>query len=170
MDLLDFDPEPLYFEDPLSSEVTALLDRAAEHYGSPEAESALAEAARLAPDHLLVLVARYRYHFYRHQLAQAREVVWHAIKVSAARVGLPPDGCDLSEPSMQTAAKRSMTTTRFYLSALKAAAYIDLRQGRLRDAIALLETLVNVDDADRMGGRVLLDVALDAANPSPTDS
>ena len=52
-----------------------------------------------------------------------------------------------------------MTLTRFYLSALKAAAYIRLRQGDIAGAVALLQPLVQIDASDRLGSKVLLDVA-----------
>lgn len=168
MDLLNFDPEPLYFEDPLPEGVLALIERAGEYYGAPEAETALAEAGARAPDHLLVLVARYRYHFYRHQIDEAAIVVWHAIAVSGARIGLPASGTGLDAEQVAAAGRRSMTLTRFYLSALKAAAYIRLRQGDIAGATALLEPLVSIDAADRLGSKVLLDVARAAADPSST--
>ncbi|NMG49346.1 hypothetical protein GO613_14710 [Azoarcus communis] len=159
MDLLHFDPEPLYFDDPLPEGVMELVERAGEFYGAPEAEAALAEAGQRAPDHLLVLVARYRYHFYRHQMDEAASVVWHAIAVSGKRVGLPASGMGRDATAVAAAGKLSMTLTRFYLSALKAAAYIRLRTGDVGGAIALLEPLVSIDEADRLGSKVLLDVA-----------
>lgn len=168
MDLLHFDPEPLYFEDPLPDGVLELIECAGEHYGAPEAEQALAEAGLKAPDHLLVLVARYRYHFYRHQMAEAQRVVWHAIDVSGARVGLPADGDGIDADKVATAAGQSMTLTRFYLSALKAAAYIRLREGDISGAIHILQPLVQIDDADRLGSKVLLDVARAAEEASQT--
>ena len=159
MDLLHFDPEPLYFEDPLPDGVMALIESAGESYGTPQAEHALASAAERAPDHLLVLVARYRYHFYRHQMDEAADVVWHAISVSGARISLPANGEDLDSERVAAAARISMTLTRFYLSALKAAAYIRLRQGDIAGAVALLQPLVQIDAADRLGSKVLLDLA-----------
>ena len=123
MDLLHFDPEPLYFEDPLPDGVLELIERAGEHYGAPEAEQALAEAGLKGPDHL---------------------------------------------PVLGTAAHRSMTLTRFYLSALKAAAYIRLREGDINGAIQILQPLVQIDDADRLGSKVLLDVARAAEEASQT--
>lgn len=170
MDLLHFDPEPLYFEDPLPDGVMTLIERAGEYYGAPEAEHALHEAGALAPDHLLVLVARYRYHFYRHQMSEAQTVVWRAISVSGARVGLPADGMGLDVEAVAEAGRQSMTLTRFYLSALKAAAYIRLRQGDIAGAIALLQQLVRIDEADRLGSKVLLDVALAAGAPETSPS
>lgn len=169
MDLLHFDPEPLYFEDPLPEGVLALVEQAGERYGTPEAEQALERAAEQAPDHLLVLVARYRYHFYRHQMAEAETVVRHAIAISGGRIDLPADGRGLASPEVVAAGAISMTLTRFYLSAVKALAYIRLRLGDISGAIALLQPLVRIDDADRLGSRVLLDVAL-AAESTPLSS
>lgn len=170
MDLLHFDPEPLYFEDPLPDGVLALIESAGEHYGTPEAERALSAAAERAPDHLLVLVARYRYHFYRHQMDEADDVVWHAIAVSATRVGLPADGDRLDGKAVAEAARISMTLTRFYLSALKAAAYIRLRRGNISGAMKLLQPLVEIDEADRLGSKVLLDVARAAEDLSQSEA
>ncbi|MPN45477.1 hypothetical protein SDC9_193044 [bioreactor metagenome] len=90
---------------------------------------------------------------------EAASVVWHAIAVSGKRVGLPASGMGLDATAVAAAGKLSMTLTRFYLSALKAAAYIRLRTGDVGGAIALLEPLVSIDEADRLGSKVLLDVA-----------
>lgn len=159
MDLLHFDPQPLYFEDPLPEGVHDLIEEAGRHYGQPEAEALLARAAAAAPDHLVVLVARYRYFFYQHRIAEAQDVVWHAIAVSGAQLGLPADGTGLSPAKVAAAAKVSMTLTRFYLSSIKAAAYVKMRLDEIPAAIALLQALVEIDEADRMGGKVLLDIA-----------
>jgi hypothetical protein len=70
MDLLDFDPEPLYFDDPLAPEVDALLRAAAESYGEGQAEPHLMRAYFLAPRQPTVLVALYRYFYYRHRLTE----------------------------------------------------------------------------------------------------
>lgn len=159
MDLLHFDPQPLYFDDPLPEGVHDLIEDAGRHYGQPEAEALLERAAASAPDHLVVLVARYRYYFYQHRIAEAEAVVWQAIAVSGAALGLPADGADLRPAAVAVAARRSMTRTRFYLSSIKAAAYVKMRLGEIPAAIALLQALVAIDEADRLGGKVLLDIA-----------
>ncbi len=174
MDLLHFDPQPLYFDDPLPDGVLELIEAAGECYGEPEAEALLERAHTAAPDHLMVLVARYRYYFYRHRLAEADAVVWQAVACVAARLGLPADGRGLDEDAIANAAARSMTLTRFYLSALKAAAYVRLRRNEIPAAVRLLETLVRVDQADRLGGQALLDIAhahqSEAAEPAELDN
>jgi hypothetical protein len=159
MDLLHFDPEPLYFDDPLPDGVLELIEAAGDCYGEPEAEALLEQAHSAAPDHLMVLVARYRYYFYRHRLDEADAVVWQAVASVAVRLDLPRDGRGLEAEAIAAAGARSMTLTRFYLSALKAAAYVRLRRNDIPGAVRLLETLVRIDQADRLGGQALLDIA-----------
>ena len=74
MDLLDFVETELYFDEPLSTEVSQLLATASAEYGSLEAELALLRASVLSPKHLSVLVALYRYYFYQHRLVAALQV------------------------------------------------------------------------------------------------
>ena len=159
MDLLHFDPQPLYFEEPLPDTVHALIEEAGLCFGEPHAEVLLEEAAALAPDHLVVQVARYRYHFYRHHLDEATAIAQQVIASVGRRLGLPADGRGVDPAGVAAAAAQSMTLTRFYLSALKALAYLRLRQGDTAGAVRLLETLLAIDAADRLGGRALLDIA-----------
>lgn len=159
MDLLHFDPQPLYFDDALPEGVQALIEGAGECFAEPEAETLLERAHALAPEHLVVLVARYRFYFYRHRLTEAQAVVWEAVASAGRRLGLPADGRALDAAAVAAAAAQSMTLTRFYLSALKAAAYVRLRIGDISGAVRLLEDLVRIDEADRLGGQALLDIA-----------
>jgi hypothetical protein len=159
MDLLHFDPQPLYFDEPLPDAVRELIEEAGLAYGEPRAQTLLQQAAALAPDHLVVLVALYRYHFYQHDLDTATAVAQRVIAHVGARLGLPEDGRDVGAAGVAAAAAQSMTLTRFYLSALKALAYLRLRRGDTAEAVRLLETLLAVDAADRLGGRALLDIA-----------
>lgn len=161
MDLLDFDPEPLYFDDPIAPEVDALLRAAADGYGEQDsvAEAHLMRAYFLAPRQLTVLVALYRYFYYRHQLAEARLTAQRAMAEAATRLDFPQDWRELTAPKLGAGVQRSMGLVRFYLMALKAHAYLDLRAAELSEGCAKLEKLVALDPLDRMGGRVLLAVA-----------
>jgi len=171
MDLLHFDPQPLYFDEPLPDAVHELIEEAGLCFGEPRAQALLRQAAALAPAHLVVQVARYRYHFYRHQLDEATAIAQQVIADVGARLGLPADGRGVDAAGVTAAAAQSMTLTRFYLSALKALAYLRLRLGDTAGAVRLLETLLAVDAADRLGGRALLDIAharqAELAAPTP---
>ena len=159
MDLLDFDPTPLYFDDPLAPEVEDLLRMAADHYGDDEAEACLMRAYFLAPQQLTVLVALYRYFYYRHCLEEARLTAQRAMDEAAARLDFPRDWRDLTASLLGSGVQRSMGLVRFYLMALKAHAYLDLRTSDLAEGCAKLEKLAALDPMDRMGGRALLAVA-----------
>ncbi len=159
MDLLDFDAQPLWFDGPLPAGVEALIAEAGRAYGEPRAQALLDEAAARAPGHPVVQVARYRYHFYRHERGAAAAVAGELLADTGRRLGLPDDPLALDAAGVARAAAQSMTLTRFYLSTAKALAYLAMRRDELGGAVRLLETLVAVDPADRLGARALLDIA-----------
>lgn len=158
VDLLDFDQTALYFDDPVPSEVEALIAQAAGLYGEEKAEALLLRAYFLAPEQLSVLVALYRYYFYQHRLADALKVGQRALAVVGVRLGLPQDWTRLHPEHVGHAVMRSMGLTRFYLSVLKATAYILLRLDRRGEGRAMLAKLVELDSHDRMGAAALLAV------------
>ncbi len=157
MDLLDFEAQPLYYDDPLPEGVWELLEKAADGYAEGASEAPLARAEALAPEALAVLVALYRHHFYRHRLVEARAVAERALAVSAARLGCPPDWRALSAEHLTGLGAAQATLLRFHLMVLKALAYLDLRLGNAPQGIALLEHLATLDTKDRLGARALLE-------------
>jgi tetratricopeptide (TPR) repeat protein len=162
MDLLDFDQAELYFDEPLAQDVARLLVAAADKYGSEEAESLLLRASFMAPQHLMVLVALYRYYFYQHRLEDALLVAESALAVVGKRLEFPESWGYLREANIGEGVMRSMGLVRFYLMVLKAAGYIHLRLGNLDAGQAMLEKLVELDSHDRIGGKALLEVVQQA--------
>jgi hypothetical protein len=158
MDLLDFDHAELYFDEPLAQDVTRLLVAAADRYGSEETENLLLRANLMAPQHLMVLVALYRYYFYQHRLEDALLVAESTLAVVGRRLDFPETWVYLREANVGAGVMRSMGLVRFYLMVLKAAGYISLRLGNQETGRAMLEKLVELDSHDRIGGRALLDV------------
>lgn len=158
MDWLEFDAGALYFEEPVNEEARYLIARAGARYGEPEAESLLHKAYFLAPESLLVLVALYRYYFYQHRLEFALEVGERALTLIARRLGIPLDWRGMTPARFAQSATNGIEGVRFYLAALKAAAYLELRLGRLEAGRARLEKLIELDPHDRFGGRSLLAV------------
>jgi len=159
MDLLHFDGEPMYFDLPVSPEVECLIDDAAAGYGEPEAEQSLLRAYFLEPEHLTVLVALYRYFYYRHRYADALIVADRAIALSSTRLGVPTDWRSLSEADLGRAVLVSMTLTRFLLLALKGAGYLLLRLGDPAAALERFEKVAELDTSDRLGLTELLALA-----------
>ena len=90
-DLLAFEDAQLYFDEPQSAAIDALLGEAAAEYGRPAAEHALMRAYFLAPRQLAVLVALYRYYYYQHRLEDALLVAERAMDVAGERLALVND-------------------------------------------------------------------------------
>jgi hypothetical protein len=158
MDMLDFDQAELYFDEPLAPEIAELIVSAADKYGSEEAESMLLRASFMAPQHLMVLVALYRYYFYQHRLEDALLVGESTLAVVGRRLEFPDSWMYLNEANLGSGVMRSMGLVRFYLMVLKATGYINLRLGNFELGQAMLEKLVELDTSDRMGGKALLEV------------
>jgi len=162
MDLLDFTSEDLYFDEPLQPEARECLTQAAEQYAEGNGQPALLRAYFLAPEHPMVLVALYRFFYYRHRLNDALLVADRVLKVFAKRLDLPSDWRELTESQIGGGVMVSMTMIRFYLLALKGAGFLELRLGLYTDAMARLHKVVELDAHDRLGARALLEVAQQA--------
>ncbi|HRD68464.1 MAG TPA: hypothetical protein PKY50_20245 [Candidatus Competibacter sp.] len=158
MDLLSFDAEPLYFDDPPSEEVVRLLQQAAEDYGDGKAEANLRRAYQLAPNHLMVLVSLFRYHFYQHRFAEALDIIQKARGVVREKLGLPDDWRELDEARLFSGHEHDMVLVRFYLLCLKGEAYLYARQGEVEKGVPLLEKVAALDSNDQLGTAALLAV------------
>jgi hypothetical protein len=171
MDLLDLDDETMYFEMPLPAEVQQLIDEssrcyrsraldgsaddALEHRSVDSAEWALLRAYLIAPEHLAVVVALYRFFYYRHRYAEALAMADRAILLSSRRLGLSEDWRRLAPADLQQATERSTSSTRFLLLALKGAAWLLLRQEQPRAALERLAPVQAFDQQDQLGARAL---------------
>lgn len=158
MDLLDFEQAEMYFDEPISDEVAHLIAMAAANYGSDDGELMLLRANFIAPQHLTVLVALYRYYFYQHRLEDALLVAESTLAVVGRRLEFPDTWLYLREANVGAGVMRSMGLVRFYLMVLKATGYVNLRLGNFDTGQAMLEKLVELDSHDRMGGKALLEV------------
>ncbi len=158
MDLLDFSDTKLYFENALPAEAVQLIAAAAENYGDPGAELSLLRAHLLAPEHLTVIVALYRYYFYQHRLSDVLTVADHAMSISARHLGLPSDWRQIEDSQLGSAASTSFGLLRFYLLALKAESVVLLRLGRITESRERLLKLASLDYRDNLGAAKLLEV------------
>lgn len=158
MDLLDFADCKLYFEDPLPKTAEDLIETASNHYGSPEGEHALLFAHFVAPEHLAVLVALYRYYFYQRRLPEALVAAERSLQLAARRLYLPGDWRDVDEESLAGAATLSFGLLRFHLLALKASSVVLLRLGHIDEARQRLAKLKTLDRLDQLGVARLLEV------------
>jgi len=161
MDLLAFEGQDLYFDEHMPAEIDLLIKSASECYGTSEAEAQLIHAFFLAPDNLTVLVALYRYYYYQHRYKEALVVANHALKFSGRRIEFPENWENLSLDHLGVGVMKSMGMVRFYLIALKAAGYINLRLHNFELAQDMLRKVVALDSSDRLGASALLQIAID---------
>lgn len=167
MDLHDFDAVSLYFDEPCTPEVAALLDQAAGGYTAGDCELPLLRAHLLAPGQLSVLVGLYRFYFYQHRHADADLIATRAMSAAAQRLALPDAWWDVREPLLADAALRSIGLLRFWLMALKARAVLALRAGHLIVGRRMLEKLIELDECDRLGVRSLLELVAASGEGCP---
>lgn len=158
MDLLDFEADTLYFDKPVSDEVQECLDQSSRDYGKPTAEQALLRAYFLEPEHLMVLVALYRYYYYQHRLQDTQRVADRVLALVAEQLKLPTDWRALSMQDIESGKADNFPLLRFYLLALKGSGFIDMRIQQMDRATAKLEKVVELDPQDRLGASALLAV------------
>jgi tetratricopeptide (TPR) repeat protein len=170
MDLLAFDAEPLFFDPPPAQEVVQLLEQAAENYGDEQAEADLQRAYHLAPDHLMVLVALFRYDVYQQRFLEAIAISQQARDVIRQQLDWPQDWRALNEAHFFSGGEKHMVRVRCYLLCLKGEAYLHARRGEREKGIALLKKVIEMDSQDRLGAVALLAVINGNETHRPTET
>ncbi len=155
-----------YYGGDLPVEAERALHVAAASWHDPAtAEAALDAAASLAPGHRAVLLAHYKYHFYRCQPAAAVPWALACVRDAARALNLPPDWCEV-EPG-DARFDDLEAEPRFFLFALKAYGYMLIRAGDTAAGEAALARVVVLDPTDATATRRLL--ALVQAGPATED-
>jgi tetratricopeptide (TPR) repeat protein len=121
------------------------------------AEEHLREAARLAPGHAAVLIAFYRYYFYKHRLEEARDMARLCLDKAIADNDF---GCDWWQvrPEQADFSSFDAVVPRFFLYALKGYAYLCMRLSDAAEGLRALRKMLELDPADRLGARLLIGV------------
>lgn len=156
MDLQDFESQLMYFDRPMTEEISELLKSAAEAYGEGKAEPLLLKAFDIDPDNLSVLVALYRFYYYQHRYEQALDIAHHVMAVVAPTISFPGSWSNLDFRDLANGILSSFTMVRFYLLALKGAAYLNLRMGNVEVGVNMLNKVIELDSKDRLGAKSLL--------------
>ncbi|MGZ4998502.1 MAG: hypothetical protein ACXV8P_08195 [Methylobacter sp.] len=160
MDLLDFEAQGLYFEQPDVAGVKELIATAAENYASGNAELSLLQAYFLAPESLNVLVALNRFYYYQHRLEEALAATTKALAVIRSMIAFPEDWSDLQLSHINDAPGALLTQVRLYLFTLKAIGFLNMRLENLDLSQAIFEKLVELDSKDRIGAQGLLELVV----------
>ncbi len=121
------------------------------------AEKHLAAAEALAPGHAAVLIGLYRFYFYKGRLAAALEVARRCLAKAAIENGLPSDWEKVGAGDAEFGRYENILP-RFFLFSLKGYAYLQMRLGRTDEGRRAVLKLLELDPADKIGAKVLLDV------------
>jgi tetratricopeptide (TPR) repeat protein len=160
MDLLDFEAQGLYFEQPEAAGVKEMIAIAAENYASGDAELPLLKAYFLAPESLNVLVALNRFYYYQHRLEDALHATLKALTVIRRALDFPEDWRDLQQSHINNAPADLLTQVRLYLFTLKAIGFLNMRLEYLDVSQRIFEKLVGLDSQDRIGAKGLLELVI----------
>ena len=160
MDLLDFEAQGLYFEQPDVAGVEELIATAAENYAGGDAELSLLQAYFLAPESLNVLVALNRFYYYQHRLEEALTATTKALTVIRPTIAFPEDWQNLQTSHITDAPADLLTHIRMYLFTLKAVGFLNMRLKNLDLSQAIFEKLVELDSKDRIGAQGLLELVI----------
>lgn len=157
MDLQDFNLETLYFNDLTDTAVVQWLAQAAQCTDSETVESRLLQAYQRAPDNLSVLVGLYRHYFYQQRHEDALFIAQQLLACVAPRIDFPSNWRNLRSAHLAQGVMISIGFVRFYLLTLKANGYLQLHLGEREDGTAMLHKVIEMDAADRLGARHLLE-------------
>jgi len=160
MDLLDFEAQGLYFEEPDVAGVKELIATAAENYADGDAEQPLLKAYALAPESLNVLVALNRFYYYQHRLDDALAITTKALAVIRPLVSFPENWRLLELGHITGAPSELLTQVRLYLFTLKAVGFLNMRLDNLDVSQAIFEKLVSLDSKNRIGAQGLLELVV----------
>jgi tetratricopeptide (TPR) repeat protein len=160
MDLLDFEAQGLYFEEPDVVGVKEMIAAAAENYATGNAELPLLKAYFLAPESLNVLVALNRFYYYQHRLEEALNATLKALAVIRRLINFPEDWRDLQQSHINDAPTDLLTQVRLYLFTLKATGFLNMRLNNLEVSQHIFEKLVGLDSKDRIGAKGLLELVV----------
>lgn len=158
MDLHDFQGESLYLDSVDPETITNLLQEAAAQYGEGGSEAYLLQAYSEAPTNLSVIVGLYRFYFYQHRYEESLKIADIAMRTVAPLIGFPEKWERLTQTIVAYGSRQSMEMVRFYLLALKGAAYLNLRLARFELGKTMLLKILELDSSNRLGAKLLLEV------------
>lgn len=150
----EFDPIPYEGLDPRADQ--ALQVASLHWHDEAVAERWLRDAESIAPTHLAVVVAHYRYHFYKHHFDKASDYATKCLSLAAKALGLPVDYREVDVSHADFTAFHPHI--RFWLFTMQAYGYVLLRCGRHDEGLSVLRKIVELDGRDQTRTRILLHV------------
>jgi tetratricopeptide (TPR) repeat protein len=142
----------------LPEEAERLLHAAALSYDQDEVSLRyLMEARLLAPTHPATLIGLYRFYFYKGRLEECLAVAAACLTRAAIDNSLPLDWRQVT-PEDASFGDYDAIAPRFFMFSLKGYAYLSMRLGDYDESAAAIDKLLELDPADKIGAKVLLDV------------
>ena len=92
----------------------------------------------------------------QHRLPEAIDVAFQVMRGVAPTIGFPDNWEKLKFEHLAYGVMESFTRVRYYLLALKGAAYMNLRIGNIAEGVRMLNKVVENDSNDRLGAKALL--------------
>jgi tetratricopeptide (TPR) repeat protein len=117
----------------------------------------LYQAQALAPGHAAVLIALYRFYFYKGRLLDALEVAQRCL-IKAAHDNNLNENWQRVQPTDADFGSYDAVLPRFYLFTLKAYGYLLMRLGQQEESQAALKKMLELDPSDKLNATVLLKV------------
>lgn len=121
------------------------------------AENHLFQAQALAPGHAAVLIALYRFYFYKGRLADALGVAERCLVKAAQDNRLDVNWRSVCRGDADFSSYDAILP-RFYLFTLKGWGYLQMRLGRLEESHAALTKMLELDPSDKLNATLLLQV------------
>jgi tetratricopeptide (TPR) repeat protein len=142
----------------LPAEAQRHLEKAGLSYHLTDvAETHLQAADALAPDHAAVLIAFYRFYFYKGRHFKALQISRMCIAKALRENVLSEDWHDV-QPDDAPFGEWDALIPRFFLFSLKGYAYLNMRLGYFAEGRSAATKLLELDPRDRIGAQVLIDV------------
>jgi hypothetical protein len=121
------------------------------------AEGHLRAARAIVPDHAAVLIAFYRFYFYKGRLSEALEIARACLEKAAGDLGLDADWRQVRRRDAEFDTYDAVLP-RFYLFTLKGLAYLQMRLGNVAEGRDAAMKVQELDRGDKLGAKVLLGV------------
>jgi len=128
------------------------------HYSNDwVAENHLFQAQALVPGHAAVLIALYRFYFYKGRLDEALAVAERCLVKAARDIRVSDDWRRVARADADFGSYAAILP-RFYLFTLKGIGYLQMRLGRLEQSRAALTKILELDPSDKLNVTLLLKV------------
>lgn len=156
-EVLPFGSKRAFFSDSTPPELRQLLNAALELRAEAELERLLLKARRQWPQEPDAHISLYKFYFVSKRYEKAEAAVWAALRAAAGELAINRNYRRLSSSSADWTQRCG--PERLYLFSLKALGVIRLRRGRVAQARAVLDKLLELDPQDEIGGGAFLHIA-----------